>query len=298
MNKYLLALIIVIVVSVIAIVTVICIGSGKNDAVITVIDGYVAVNGEKTEHKVHTEPVITLIDGYVAVNGVKTEYEVDSADVITVDGGYLVVNGVKTAHKVHTNPVITVIDGYVAVNGVKTDYIASTCEHVWNTVTTAPACITGGYSITSCTLCEKSMVHSETPSLNHPVDGDGVCTICNLPTRETDGIAYDISDDNTYVTVGRYSGTATRVKIAEEYNGLPVKKIDAEAFSQTDITYIEIPDSVETIGENAFFECFDLEEVVLPDNLKSIGDMALFTIGNSQKARSNMRQNSIYRNSQ
>ena len=35
-------------------------------------DGYLVVNGEKTEHKVQTEPVISVIDGYVAVNGVKT----------------------------------------------------------------------------------------------------------------------------------------------------------------------------------------------------------------------------------
>ena len=39
-------------------------------------DGYLVVNGVKTEHKIHTEPVISVIDGYVAVNGVKTEYEI------------------------------------------------------------------------------------------------------------------------------------------------------------------------------------------------------------------------------
>ena len=46
------------------------------------------------------EDVITVEDGYLVVNGSKTEYKVDTADIITVEDGYLVVNGVKTEYKV------------------------------------------------------------------------------------------------------------------------------------------------------------------------------------------------------
>ena len=76
----------------------------------------------------HTEPVISVIDGYVAVNGVKTEYEVKTEDIITVVNNYVVVNGVKTEYV--ANPVVSEIDGYVAVNGVKTEYEIKTEDKI------------------------------------------------------------------------------------------------------------------------------------------------------------------------
>ena len=62
------------------------------------------------------EDVITVEDGYLVVNGVKTDYQIKTDDVVEVVDGYVVVNGNKTEHKVHTDPVVEVIDGYVAVN--------------------------------------------------------------------------------------------------------------------------------------------------------------------------------------
>ena len=116
-----------------------------------------------------TEPVITTEDGYLVVNGIKTEYEVNTADEITVEGGYLVVNGVKTEHKIYSEPVISVIDGYVAVNGVKTQYsvVAFGCNHIWETVTTAPTCTAGGYDTMTCLLCDKSVQTNETAKIEH-----------------------------------------------------------------------------------------------------------------------------------
>ena len=65
--------------------------------IITVEDGYLVVNGVKTEHKVYSDPVISVIDGYVAVNGVKTEY---------------VANGIVTEYPVSVDYVIQVLDQY------------------------------------------------------------------------------------------------------------------------------------------------------------------------------------------
>ena len=47
------------------------------------------------------EAVITVEDGYLVVNGVKTDYQVKTDDVIEVEDGYVVVNGNKTEHKVY-----------------------------------------------------------------------------------------------------------------------------------------------------------------------------------------------------
>ena len=104
--------------------------SEENTDVIEVADGYLVVNGVKTEHKVYTEPVLSVIDGYVAVNGIKTEYKVYAEPELSVIDGYVAVNGVKTEYKVddgkddseEKTDVIEVVDGYLVVNGVKTNH--------------------------------------------------------------------------------------------------------------------------------------------------------------------------------
>lgn len=65
-------------------------------------DGYVIVNGIKTEHKIHTTDEISVnADGFVVVNGVTTNIVADKDDVISVDSdGYVIVNGIKTEHRI------------------------------------------------------------------------------------------------------------------------------------------------------------------------------------------------------
>lgn len=274
--------------------------SAPKEDVITVEDGYLVVNGVKTEHKVHTEPTLSVIDGYVAVNGVKTEYKVDVDDVITVVDGYLVVNGKKTEFKVDTPDVIEIIDGYVVVNGVKTDIFVPSCNHSWTTVTTAPTCTAGGYDTKTCSLCGKSIVENETAKLDHiystsysfddthhwygctgcdaekdksthTPDDDGICTVCQTPISATPGVIYDVSADGTYAEVIGYEGTATKVKIASEYNGLPVKNIYNNAFMGKNITDVVIPDSVTSIGDLSFASCTNLNSVVIGNGVTNIG---------------------------
>lgn len=286
---------------------------------ITVEDGYLVVNGVKTDYQVKIEDVIEVVDGYVVVNGVKTEYEVNKADSISVKDGYLVVNGVTTNHKVHTEPVISVVDGYVTVNGVKTEYKVTECDHIWETVTVAPACTTDGYDVMTCKICEYSIVANKTAKLGHSysnsytfddtyhwfncircgeVDSknihifgdDGVCTVCDMPLSSTPGVVYDVSADGTYVDVINYIGTSSIVKIASEYNGLPVKSIYYQAFrGNRNITKVIIPDSVTSIGFEAFYGCRALTSVNIPDSVTRIESRTFYechslanvTIGNS-----------------
>lgn len=175
-------------------------------------------------------------------------------------------------------------------------------DHVYVIVTTVPTCTNTGYDTKTCSVCGKVVVCNETEMIDHqypneyvgnnsfhwkncstcdntaynsehtPGD-DGACTVCNAIVGDTIGIAYDVSADGTYAEVIGYTGTATRIKIASEFNGLPVTNICSEAFRYTsvNITSIDIPNSVTSIGSYAFSNCSALTSITIPDSVTSIG---------------------------
>ncbi len=106
------------------------------------------------------------------------------------------------------------------------------------------------------------------------MDDAGICTVCEQPITATDGVLYEASADGTYAEVDGYTGTATKVKIADTYESLPVKTIYDNAFKNASITFIIIPDSVTSIGYSAFRGCSSLTSVVIGNSVTSIGEYA------------------------
>lgn len=87
------------------------------------------------------------------------------------------------------------------------------------------------------------------------------------------GLAYTpVADGWSVAGIG--GCTDKDIVIPREYEGVPVVGIDMLAFAGKEITSVEIPDSVTTIGLGAFSTCVSLTEVVFPKNLRSIGDYA------------------------
>ena len=177
-------------------------------------------------------------------------------------------------------------------------------DHDFETVTTPPTCQAGGFDTKTCENCGKVEICNETPISDHNYDteyttdnsfhwnvctncsatttkvehtlgDDGFCTVCEAQIGDTVGIIYEISANGTYAEVIGYSGTATRIKIADTYMGLPVKVIYEEAFyNNKTITSVIIPDSVEFIRSNAFYDCYSLTSVVIGDSVEFIGNGA------------------------
>ena len=80
-------------------------------------------------------------------------------------------------------------------------------------------------------------------------------------TPPIEGIVYEASADGTYAIVVGYEGTDTHIVIEATYNDLPVLVIGNGAFASKTFTSVVIPDSVTTIGEDAFAACESLTDV-------------------------------------
>ena len=125
------------------------------------------------------------------------------------------------------------------------------------------------YHWRKCTVCDEKNIS------NHIIDDEAFCSICTHIVSPTSGIIYDVSNDGTYAEVVAYVGSAKKIRIADTYEGLPVKIIYDSAFESNEtITSIIIPDSVISIGDMAFRDCSRLTSVVIGDSVTSIGDSA------------------------
>ena len=94
------------------------------------------------------------------------------------------------------------------------------------------------------------------------------------------GLDFFLKDDGTYsVGIGN-AIYLSEITIPASYNGIPVTEIgdfcpvDVEVSIGSQFKKINIPDSVTTIGEEAFAECESLTSIVIPDSVTTIGGYA------------------------
>lgn len=92
------------------------------------------------------------------------------------------------------------------------------------------------------------------------------------------GLAYTLNDDEaSYSVTGIGTCTDTDIIIPSEYEGLPVTRIDHDAFNKcTSLTSIVIPDSVTSIAWSVFWDCFSLTSVTIPNSVTSIDTQAFY----------------------
>ncbi|MBQ4102953.1 MAG: leucine-rich repeat domain-containing protein [Clostridia bacterium] len=88
-----------------------------------------------------------------------------------------------------------------------------------------------------------------------------------------DGLEFELSEDGTMYKVIDAKDDLVDIVIPSEYKGLPVTRIESEAFREVGFNRIKsvtMPNTVTSMGDMVFSGCSKLEEVVLSANLKSI----------------------------
>lgn len=94
-----------------------------------------------------------------------------------------------------------------------------------------------------------------------------------IPLPQEEEFAYVTFDDGLYIA--EYLGDGGTVTIPSEHNGEPIVGIGGYAFAmQSRLECVIIPDSIKTIGENAFLSCFNLTSVECGDGVENIGTSA------------------------
>ena len=86
---------------------------------------------------------------------------------------------------------------------------------------------------------------------------------------------YELGENGKYYVITDVGDKQKELEIEAEYEGLPVKVIEKEAFKDaTSLEKVVIPEGVEIIGAHAFENCTALKEVVIPSTVKEIPESA------------------------
>ena len=94
---------------------------------------------------------------------------------------------------------------------------------------------------------------------------------------------FEAIDGQSCKLVG-YQGTDSAVVIPEENaDGLSVTTIGMQAFQNSSIVSVVVPQTVKTIEESAFFNCNRLKEVTLPEGIETIGIQAFYLCRSLEK---------------
>ena len=93
--------------------------------------------------------------------------------------------------------------------------------------------------------------------------------------KDEQGLAFYPLDDGTYAVGCGNAKYLSEIKIPTEQNGVKVTMIAPEGFKNAkNLTKIEIPEGIVTIGEYAFTDCSNLQSVVISDTVKTLGQNA------------------------
>jgi hypothetical protein len=82
---------------------------------------------------------------------------------------------------------------------------------------------------------------------------------------------FNYTTNNGMITITKYTGSVMEVVIPDTITGLPVTTIGDSAFEEEAVTSVTIPNSVTSIGIEAFLNCTTLTNIAIPESVTNIG---------------------------
>ena len=156
------------------------------------------------------------------------------------------------------------------------EHVNTLTATVTDEVTTPVTCTTDGEKDYTATVTFNNQTYTDVKTVTvkktgHSISGNS-CVNCGQPASE--GLDMVLISEGEYTVSGIGTCTDTEILIPTTYNDLPVVSVEASAFlNNTAITSVVLPDSITSIGENAFNGCESLTSVTFGKNsqLSSIG---------------------------
>ncbi len=139
---------------------------------------------------------------------------------------------------------------------------------------TDPTCDKQGYTSHTCE-CGRRYYDNITDPIGHNyIDGEcSRCGNCNY----TVGLDYTLSDDGKYyICTGIGKATEKDIIFPSKYNGKPVTAIKDNAFEESKLTSVTIPESINDIGICAFHLCKELKSVTFLDGVSQISQYSFY----------------------
>ncbi len=104
---------------------------------------------------------------------------------------------------------------------------------------------------------------------------DKVDKLAAVSAKSNVNYEYTRNSTTNQITITKYTGDETKITIPSSIDGYKVEGIRDNVFRNLDnLTSVEIPEGVKTIGNSAFYDCNSLSEIKLPESLKTIGNYA------------------------
>lgn len=210
-------------------------------------------------------PTVTVDeDGYVVVNGEKTEYK--TCDHVECNHSY-------TDYSTYLAPTCVAwgIEVRTCTACDSADYkLVDVIEHSYVSEVIAPTCGAVGYTEHVCESCGKMYRDTVVVETGDHYYSGKKCVVCGAPSP-SQGLEFRQISRTTCAVSGIGTCTDTDIVIPSSYNGWTVTDINYHAFYNCqNIKSVVIPDSVTYIGEAAFSECIGLRSVVIGRGVKMI----------------------------